>query len=58
VTQSGWYLQSVVQLMPHWRAGLRYDQIDSGAANIGTANAANVISNYGFTPKRTMLMMD
>lgn len=58
VTQSGWYVQSVAQFMPHWRAGLRYDQLDSGTANVGATNAANVISNYGYTPKRTTLMMD
>ena len=58
VTQSGWYVQSVAQFMPRWRAGLRYDQLDSGAANIGAANAANVISSYGYTPKRTTVMVD
>lgn len=58
VTQSGWYVQSVAQFMPHWRAGLRYDQLDSGEANIGAANAANVISSYGYTPKRTTVMVD
>jgi hypothetical protein len=58
VTQSGWYVQSVAQFMPRWRAGWRYDQLDSGAANIGAANAANVISSYGYTPKRTTVMVD
>jgi outer membrane receptor protein involved in Fe transport len=24
--QSGWYLQSVYQFTPNWRAGLRYEQ--------------------------------
>jgi hypothetical protein len=58
VTQSGWYVQSVAQFMPHWRAGLRYDQLDPGVASVGTANVANVIGNFGYTPKRTTLMMD
>ncbi|MEQ1525195.1 MAG: hypothetical protein ABL911_00405 [Gallionella sp.] len=58
VTQSGWYVQSVAQFMPRWRAGLRYDQLDWGAANIGAANAANVISSYGYAPKRTTVMVD
>jgi hypothetical protein len=58
VTQSGWYLQGVYQFMPHWRSGLRYDQLDPGTASVGTANIANVISNYGYTPKRTTLMVD
>ena len=29
-TQSGWYLQGVFQFRPRWRAGLRYDSLDSG----------------------------
>ena len=29
-TQSGWYLQAVYQFMPQWRAGVRYDRLDSG----------------------------
>ncbi|MEW6562645.1 MAG: hypothetical protein AB1400_05365 [Pseudomonadota bacterium] len=58
VTQSGWYLQSVWQFMPHWRVGLRYDQLDPGNASVGALNTANVIANYGFTPKRTTAMLD
>jgi hypothetical protein len=58
VTQSGWYLQSVYQFMPHWRAGLRYDRLDSGIAAIGVLNAGNVIGNYAFNPTRTSLMLD
>ena len=58
VTQSGWYVQSVYQFMPRWRSALRYDQLDSGTAQIGALNSANVVSNYGFTPQRTTLMLD
>ncbi|MGC2048887.1 MAG: hypothetical protein WA635_09785 [Gallionella sp.] len=58
VTQSGWYLQGVYQFVPHWRSGLRYDQLDPGTASVGAANIANVISNYGYMPKRTTLMVD
>lgn len=58
VTQSGWYLQGVYQFMPMWRAGLRYDSLDSGTAAVGAANASNVISDYGYTPTRTSLMLD
>ena len=57
-TQSGGYLQSVYQFMPHWRAGLRYDQLSSGTAAIGVLNAGNLISNYAFKPKRTSVMLD
>ena len=58
VTQSGWYLQGVYQFMPRWRVGLRYDQLDSGVAQVGALNAANVISSYGYTPTRNTLMLD
>jgi len=57
-TQSGWYLQSVYQFMPHWRSGLRYDRLDPGTASMGALNAGNIISNYGFQPTRTSLMLD
>jgi hypothetical protein len=33
--QSGWYVQGVYQFLPRWRAGLRYDALDSGAPDIG-----------------------
>ncbi|MDD2775449.1 MAG: hypothetical protein PHU06_05810 [Gallionella sp.] len=57
-TQSGWYLQSVYQFMPHWRAGMRYDQLNPGTATVGVLNAGNVISNYAFKPTRTSVMLD
>ncbi|MEI7455893.1 MAG: hypothetical protein WCK93_04150 [Nitrosomonadales bacterium] len=57
-TQSGWYLQSVVQFMPHWRTGLRYDKLDPGIAAVGALNAGNLISNYGFMPSRATWMLD
>ena len=58
VTQSGWYVQSVYQFRPHWRAGLRYDQLDSGNADVGAGISASVISHYAYTPTRTTLMLD
>ena len=58
VTQSGWYLQSIYQFKPRWRAGLRYDQLNSGIAQVGFLNAPNIINNYDFTPTRTTLMLD
>ena len=57
-TQSGWYLQSVYQFMPHWRTGLRYDQLAPGTASVGALNIGNVISNYGFSPSRATWMLD
>jgi hypothetical protein len=56
--QSGWYLQSVYQFLPHWRTGIRYDQLDPGIAAVGALNAANVISNYAFNPSRLTWMLD
>lgn len=58
VTQRGFYLQSVYQFMPRWRAGLRYDRLDPGIAQVGTLNAGNVISDYAYTPTRSTLMLD
>ncbi len=58
VTQSGWYLQGVYQFMSRWRAGLRYDRLDSGTAQVGALNAANIISSYGYTPTRSTVMLD
>lgn len=54
--QSGWYLQGVYQFSPNWRAGVRYDRLDSGTRDFGV-NAANlVVDNY--RPKRVSLMAD
>ncbi|TNC98189.1 MAG: hypothetical protein FD121_700 [Gallionellaceae bacterium] len=58
VTQSGFYLQSVYQFVPRWRAGLRCDRLAPGVAQVGALNAGNVISDYAFNPTRTSLMLD
>ena len=63
VTQSGWYLQTVYQLMPVWRTGLRYDRLDPGNVNVGasivnSATGNNIISNFGFNPSRLTWMTD
>ena len=54
--QSGWYAQGVFQFTPEWRAGLRYDQLDSGRQNLGV-NAANLVVN-DYRPKRATAMVD
>ena len=54
--QSGWYAQGVFQFTPEWRAGLRYDQLDSGRQNLG-ANAAN-LTVEDYKPKRASAMVD
>ncbi|WLI91201.1 TonB-dependent receptor [Massilia sp. R2A-15] len=55
-TQSGWYLQGVFQFIPNWRAGLRYDRLDSGTPAPGTAASFPLLSAY--SPKRTSAMVD
>lgn len=57
-TQSGWYAQAVYQFMPRWRIGIRRDRLNPGMAQVGALNAANVISDYGYTPQRGTLMLD
>ncbi len=61
--QTGWYLQSVYQFMPLWRAGLRYDKLDSGSQNIGAINngaltSADFSRLEAFKPSRKTLMFD
>ncbi len=58
LTQSGFYVQSVVQFVPRWRVGARYDRLDAGVAQVGAQNTSNVISDYAYTPTRTTLMLD
>lgn len=60
--QSGWYAQGVYQFTPNWRAGLRYDQLNSGRVHIG-ALAANEIGDgnalfQSFKPRRSSAMVD
>jgi hypothetical protein len=57
-TQSGFYVQSVYQFVPHWRVGARYDRLDAGIAKVGALNAGNIISDYAFNPTRASLMLD
>ena len=62
-TQSGWYVQGVYQFLPRWRAGLRYDALDSGDADIGLVTSS-VLTPGDFpallagSPTRTTLMLD
>ena len=56
-TQAGWYLQSVYQFIPQWRAGLRFDRLDRGTVDLGTANAGNVQLVH-YNPSRTSIMFD
>lgn len=54
--QSGWYAQSVYQFAPEWRAGLRYEQLDSGTRDFG-ANVANLVID-SYRPKKASAMVD
>ena len=54
--QNGWYAQGVYQFTSNWRAGLRYDQLDSGTRDFG-ANAANLAAE-SYRPKRATAMVD
>jgi hypothetical protein len=62
-TQSGWYLQAVYGFVQRWRAGVRYDSLDSGTTRIGLVSAG-VLPLEAFptllaaSPHRTTLMVD
>lgn len=62
-TQSGWYLQGVYQFTPRWRAGLRYDALDSGNPRIGLVDAGALPAGsfpalLAGDPVRTTVMLD
>jgi hypothetical protein len=62
-TQSGWYVQGVYQFRPRWRAGLRYDALDSRDADIGLVDSglltpADFPALLAGDPTRTTLMLD
>lgn len=54
--QSGWYAQGVYQFTPNWRAGLRYEQLDSGTRDFGDNAASFAIDLY--RPKKATAMVD
>jgi hypothetical protein len=61
--QSGWYVQGVYQFMPAWRAGLRYDRLDSGTPHIATVesgelSAADFARLISYSPSRATAMVD
>ncbi len=61
--QSGWYLQSVYQFRPRWRAGARYDSMESGDPRIGLVTTG-LLPRTAFpallpaSPDRFTLMLD
>lgn len=54
--QSGWYAQGVFKFTPEWRAGLRYEQLDSGKRDFGANNDNLTIDSY--KPKKASAMVD
>ncbi len=54
VKQSGWYAQGIYQFMPRWRAGVRYDRLDSGSVGFG----ALPIASADYSPNKWSLMAD
>ncbi len=62
-TQSGWYVQGVYQFLPRWRAGLRYDALDSGTPQIGLVDSGALPAGafpalLAGNPERTTVMLD
>jgi len=62
-TQSGWYVQGVYQFMPAWRAGLRYDRLDSGSYSLSTIDSGALDPGdfarlLSYNPSRTTVMAD
>jgi hypothetical protein len=52
--QSGWYAQGVYQFMPRWRAGLRYERLDSGTLDFGGLP----LDAPDYNPDKASLMVD
>ncbi|MGB8325972.1 MAG: TonB-dependent receptor [Steroidobacteraceae bacterium] len=62
-SQWGAYLQAIYQFRPRWRAGLRYDYLDSGSPRIDLVTSARLPSAdfpdlIAATPSRATLMLD
>jgi hypothetical protein len=62
-SQSGWYVQAVYEFVQRWRAGLRYDSLQSGTPRIGLVQLGLVPlvafpSLASASPKRTTIMVD
>ena len=54
--QSGWYLQGVWQWDPEWRAGVRFDRLDAGHPEFGSAAA--LLAGDSYRPRRASVMVD
>ena len=60
--QSGWYAQAVYQLMPRWRVGARYDELDSGTPHISLVGNGATAADFPLLaendPTRWTAMVD
>lgn len=56
--QSGGYAQAVYQFAREWRAGVRYDRLDSGTVSFGSALAGVLPPPVDYAPNRVSLMAD
>ena len=57
--QSGWYLQGIYQFTAGWRAGLRYDRLQSGSSAFGNGlEASNFSQLAAYDPRRATVMLD
>lgn len=57
-TQNGWYAQAVYQFIPRWKAGLRYDRLNSDNTGSDTSvlEQAYLMEN-GHIPQRVSVML-
>ncbi len=57
--QDGWYAQAVYQFQPHWRTGLRYDQLGSNNKGSDADVLAEAgLDDEGHTPERYSAMVE
>jgi len=54
--QSGWYAQGVYQFIPHWRIGLRTEQLSPGTPDYGLNSAS--LPSIDYRPRKNSLMVD
>jgi hypothetical protein len=57
-TQRGGYVQGVYQFARAWRAGVRYDRLDTDEVSFGPAVAAALPASPDYAPRRVSVMTD
>jgi hypothetical protein len=59
-TQEGWYVQSVYQFAARWRAGVRYDRLDSGSPDYRplVVSPVDAFPIDALHPERVSVMLD